>query len=65
MGGDHIVRALGALGSGLSDGAGGYSSGLALAQSDETGLWVGGQLPRAGNRPSANLALWTATRTGG
>jgi hypothetical protein len=54
-----------ALGSGLSDGAGGYSFGLALAQSDETGLWVGGQFPRAGNRPSANLALWTATRTGG
>jgi hypothetical protein len=54
-----------ALGSGVTDGAGGGSQALALAQGDEAGLWVGGSFPRAGALPSANLALWTATRAGG
>jgi trimeric autotransporter adhesin len=57
-------RSWSALGTGLTDGAGGGSVASSLAQSAETGLWVGGSFPVAGAGPSANVALWTATRRG-
>ncbi len=58
---DPATRSWSHLGSGLSDGARGSSWALALAQSPESGLWVGGEFPVAGAAPSDNLALWTAT----
>ena len=62
---DPAARTWSTLGSGLGDGARGGSWAYALAQSPESGLWVGGEFPTAGAAPSANLALWTATRDGG
>lgn len=61
---DPATRTWSPLGSGLGDGARGSSWALCLAQSAETGLWVGGQFPSAGAAPSANLALWSGTRRG-
>jgi hypothetical protein len=50
-----------ALGSGLS-GEGDDVQAKSLALGPESGLWVGGWFAAAGRRPSANLALWTATQ---
>ena len=59
---DPATGAWSALGSGLSDGSRGASWALCVAQSADSGLWVGGEFPVAGAAPSDNLALWTGTR---
>jgi hypothetical protein len=49
-------------GSGLSGGRRDTADVWALAQGPESGLWAGGWFAAAGGRPSANVALWTATQ---